>query len=86
MASHEKFVAKYELGVTLLSDENLEGLKAYGAWGTKKMYGKEVEGVIRSTYLIGPGGVVRAAWPKVTKAAGHAEKVLLELEKLSVVD
>ncbi len=57
-------------------------IKAYGAWGTKKMYGKESEGVIRSTVLVDPGGIVRAHWPKAS-AKGHAGEVLAELKRLS---
>lgn len=57
-------------------------IKAYEAWGTKKMYGKESEGVIRSTVLVDTGGVVRAHWPKAS-AKGHAAEVLEELKRLA---
>jgi len=81
-ASHRKFIAKNKLAITLLSDENQSVLKAYAAWGTKKMYGKEFEGVIRSTVLVDPKGVVRAVWPKAP-SKGHAVQVLETLETLA---
>ena len=73
-ASHRKFIAKHALKVGLLSDPEHAALVKYGAWGTKNMYGKISEGVIRSTVLIDPAGEVAFHWPKV-KAAGHAEAV-----------
>ena len=63
--SHRKFIAKYNLGVTLLSDPEKTTLKAYGAWGLKKNYGKEYEGTIRSTFIISPDGAVAAKWNTV---------------------
>ena len=63
----------------LLSDPEHNMLKAYDAWGKKKMYGKEYQGVIRSTFVIDPKGIVRLAWPKA-KAKGHALEVLNELK------
>ena len=81
MESHQKFIAKHKLKVTLLSDETHEVMKTYGAWGTKNMYGRVTEGVIRSTVLIDPAGEVVHHWPKV-KAAGHAERVRSRLEEL----
>ncbi len=79
--SHAKFRQKHGLKVLLLSDENREVIKAYGAWGVKKRYGKEHEGVIRSTFLIDPQGVIRKAWRNV-RAKGHAAKVLEALKSL----
>ncbi|MCF6174539.1 MAG: peroxiredoxin [Victivallaceae bacterium] len=64
-ASHRKFIAKHQLGITLLSDPDKNVMKAYGAWGLKKNYGKEYEGVIRSTFIIAPDGTIAAAWDKV---------------------
>lgn len=88
--SHRKFIAKYNLGLTLLSDPDKEVLGAYGAWGTKKMYGKEVVGVIRSTFIIAPDGTIAAKWNNVkvrSKRKGevikHADLVrekLIELQ------
>ena len=78
---HGKFKAKHELPFTLLADPDRAVLKAYGAFGKKTMYGKEVEGVIRSTFVIGPDGIVAKVFPKV-KPEGHAEEVLEALEGL----
>ncbi len=75
-ASHQKFVEKYELPFPLLVDTpNRDTARAYGAWGMKKNYGKEYEGLIRSTFVISPQGRVAKVWPKVT-TEGHGTKVL----------
>ncbi len=76
---HSNFIQKHNLKITLLSDENKEVLKAYKAWGKKKMYGKEYEGVIRSTFIISPDGEIVKEYKNV-KAKGHAKKVLEELK------
>lgn len=81
VSSHKKFIEKHNLSMDLLSDPSHDVLKSYGAWGRKKMYGKEYEGVIRSTVVIDPDGVVRLTWPKAT-AKGHASEVLTELKNL----
>lgn len=81
LASHQKFATKKGLVINLLSDSERKVLKAYGAWGQKKMYGKEYEGVIRSTVLIDPSGVVQQVWPRV-KTKGHASEVLAALKKM----
>ncbi len=80
--SHCHFIEKQNLGITLLSDPDKKMLKTYNAFGKKMMYGKEVEGVIRSTVLIDPKGQVAFHWPKV-KAEGHAAEVLEKLKELS---
>jgi thioredoxin-dependent peroxiredoxin len=74
-ASHGRFKSKYSLPFRLLADTEKTVLKAYGAWGEKIMYGKTVEGVIRSTYVIAGDGTILAAFPKV-KPEGHAEEIL----------
>ena len=86
--SHRKFIAKHKLGVTLLSDPDKKVLKKYGAWGIKKSYGKESEGVIRSTFLISPEGRLTENWTKVkvrvkrkTGEVKHADLVLERLYK-----
>ena len=78
---HRNFIEKKGLKITLLSDTEKEVLKKYGAWGPKKMYGKEFEGVIRSTFLIDPEGKIAFMWPKV-KVKGHAEEVKEKLKEL----
>jgi len=80
-ASHAKFAAKYDLKVRLLSDPDHRVMEQYGAWGEKKMYGKTVEGVVRSTVLIDPQGRIAYHWPNV-KADGHAAAVRAKLEEL----
>ncbi|MEO0423950.1 MAG: thioredoxin-dependent thiol peroxidase [Pseudomonadota bacterium] len=74
--SHRKFVDKYDLPFTLLSDPDRKVMEKYGAWGEKNMYGKKTMGVIRSTVLIGPDGKVVKHWKRVPKAADHPAKVL----------
>lgn len=81
VASHKKFKEKKGLSVKLLSDPDRTVLQAYGAWGTKKMYGKETTGVIRSSVLIDAKGIVRKVWPKV-KSAGHAGEVLETVRRM----
>lgn len=82
VASHKKFTDKHNLGVNLLSDPEHKVLEAYGAWGPKKMYGREYFGVIRSSTLIDPQGVVKFMWPKA-KSKGHAREVLGKLKELT---
>jgi len=74
--SHQKFIEKNNLPFTLLSDPDKKVMTVYGAFGEKKMYGKVVKGVIRSTVWIGPDGKVKKQWPKVARAADHPLKVL----------
>ncbi|GAB3820326.1 thioredoxin-dependent thiol peroxidase [Tessaracoccus terricola] len=77
-----KFKEKSDVGFTLLSDADKEALNAYGAYGTKKLYGKEIEGVLRSTFVIDVDeageGTVRVAQYNV-KATGHVAKLRREL-------
>ena len=75
VAKHDKFVAKHELGVTLLSDAESDTIERYGAWVEKSMYGKKYMGIERSTFLIDGEGMLRRAWRKV-KVPGHVEEVL----------
>jgi len=89
-ASHRKFIEKHGLGILLLSDPEKKVIRAYGAWGLKKNYGKEYEGLIRSTFFIAPGGAVAAAWTKVRvrvkRKSGevrHADQVLQKLKQVS---
>ena len=74
-ASHEKFVQKFNLPFILLADTEKKVLKAFGAWGEKKLYGKVYEGIIRSTFVIGSDGTVKKVFPKVSPE-GHASEVL----------
>ena len=79
--SHQGFIAKQGLPFRLLSDPDAQLLKALGSFGRKVMYGKEMQGIIRSTYLIDPKGVIRKSWPKVS-VKGHVQAVLEALEAL----
>ncbi len=72
---HDKFKAKHELTVTLVSDEEKTTLEDYGIWVEKSMYGRKYMGVERTTLLIGKDGTVLEAWHKV-KVPGHVETVL----------
>ena len=78
--SHRKFVDKHALNFDLLSDPDRKVMTEYEAFGEKKMYGKTVQGVIRSTVWIGPDGKVVKHWRRVAKAADHPEKVLEALK------
>jgi len=78
---HQKFIEKYTLPFTLVSDADKKVVQKYGVWQEKKLYGKTFMGVVRSTFLIDKQGVVRKIWPKV-KVKGHAEEVLAALKEL----
>jgi thioredoxin-dependent peroxiredoxin len=79
--SHCRFYDKHNLKVTLLSDTEKEVLQQYGAWGTKKMYGKEYEGVIRTTCLVTPDGKIAKVWSNV-KVNGHVSEVMDTVKSL----
>ncbi|AWL34481.1 thioredoxin-dependent thiol peroxidase [Streptomyces albidoflavus] len=73
-----KFREKEDLKVTLVGDPSKETLAAYGAFGEKKLYGKTVTGVIRSTVVVGADGTVEHAFYNV-KATGHVAKIMRDL-------
>ncbi len=79
--SHTKFIHKYELPFTLLSDPDREVINLYKVWGKKKNFGREYEGVIRTTYLIDEDGKIAKVLENVV-AAKHSEKILEALEKM----
>ena len=76
--SHCKFITKFRLKHTLLCDTDKLVARAYGAWGLKKNYGKEYEGLIRSTFVIDEGGKIAQIYKNV-KAKAHAKAVLESL-------
>lgn len=76
--SHTNFISKYSLPFNLIADTDKEILKAYGAWGEKKMYGKSYEGVLRTTYVINEDGNIEKVIEKV-KTKDHASQVLESL-------
>ncbi len=76
--SHCKFIDKFALKHTLLCDTDKLAARAYGAWGLKKNYGKEYEGLIRSTFIIDEGGKIAQIYRNV-RAKEHAKAVLESL-------
>ena len=76
--SHVKFKEKYNLPFRLLADEGHKVADAYGVWGTKKMMGREYEGIYRTTFLIGPDGNILKVYENV-KPEGHSAEVLSAL-------
>ena len=73
VASHQKFVQKYDLPFILLSDPELQAIQAYGVWQEKKLYGKVSMGVVRSTYIIDEQGMIEQVLPKVKPDTNAAE-------------
>jgi peroxiredoxin Q/BCP len=78
--SHCGFRDKIGIRFPLLSDPDLVAHKAYAAWGTKVLYGREMEGTIRSTFLISAGGKIARVWSGV-KVDGHVEAVVNALRE-----
>jgi len=77
--SHRKFVDKYGFRFNLIADTEKEILQTYGTWGTKKMYGKEYMGVLRTTFVIDEKGVVEQIFEKV-KTKDHSNQILEALK------
>jgi peroxiredoxin Q/BCP len=84
--SHSKFIEKHNLSILLLSDLEKNVMREYGAWGMKKNYGKEYEGVIRSTFIISPDFEIVYKWHNVKvqqkRKAGIVKHVDIVLKKL----
>lgn len=78
---HDKFKQKYDLHLTLVSDEERKAIEAYGLWVEKQMYGRHYMGVERSTFLIDAAGRIARVWAKV-RVKGHAEAVLAAAREL----
>lgn len=76
--SHQKFKKKYDLPFTLLSDENLDILKAYDVWKEKSMYGRKYMGIVRTTYIIDEKGKIKDIFNNV-KVDGHTGEILEKL-------
>ena len=79
--SHAKFKTKYNLPFPLLADPEHQIAIAYGVWGRKKFMGKEYDGILRTTFLIGPDSAIIKVYENV-KPAEHSVEVLAELENL----
>lgn len=78
---HRNFIEKQNLSITLLSDEATSMMQEYGVWQLKKNYGKEYMGIVRTTFIINPEGVVKAVWEKV-KVKEHVSQVQAKLQEL----
>ena len=76
--SHQKFKNKFDLPFPLISDEAKGVAQAFGVWREKKMYGKIRMGIVRSTFIIGPDGLISKAYDSV-KVAGHVEDIIASL-------
>lgn len=77
--SHKKFAEKHNLPFILLADPDLEAIKAYGVWQEKKLYGKSSMGVVRTTFVISPEGIIEKIMPKV-KPDTNAAEILAEFK------
>ena len=73
VASHVKFAAKYDLPFILLSDPELQAIKAFDVWQEKKLYGKVSMGVVRATYVFDENGMIEKVMPKVKTDTNAAE-------------
>jgi peroxiredoxin Q/BCP len=78
LADHKAFIAKYKLKVKLASDENGKACNAFGVWQQKQLYGNKFMGIVRSTFLIGPDGMIRRVWRNV-RVPRHVEAVYEDL-------
>ena len=76
--SHQKFADKYQLPFPLIPDVSKEIIQAYGAWGRKKFMGKEYDGIIRTTFIIGEDGSILKVIDDV-KTKNHADQILAEM-------
>ncbi|MEM8961837.1 MAG: peroxiredoxin [Acidobacteriota bacterium] len=76
--SHCNFIDKHGLEFTLLTDKGGDYMRSIGAFGEKKMYGKILEGIIRSTFVIGADGTVKKVYRNV-RAKGHVGRLLRDL-------
>ena len=81
VASKARFKAEHRLDFPLLADPDHAVAEAYGVWAEKKNYGKAYMGIVRTTFLIGPDGLVARVWEQV-KPEGHAAVVLEELRRV----
>jgi peroxiredoxin Q/BCP len=78
-ASHQKFIEKYKLTFSLLSDAQASVSKAYGVYRQKSMYGKTYWGIERSTFIIDETGKIKAIYRKV-RVDGHVEEIMNALK------
>lgn len=79
--SHQNFASKYNLNFTILSNPEHDVIEAYGAWGAKKMMGREYQGILRNTYLINPNGDIVKIYQSVNPLT-HPKQIIEDLEQL----
>lgn len=79
--SHLNFKSKYNLPFTLLADQDHKVSETYGVWGTKKTFGREVKGILRTTFLIGLDGNILKVFEKV-RPANHSAEILSEIDQM----
>jgi thioredoxin-dependent peroxiredoxin len=77
---HQKFIDKYDLPFTLLSDEEKSVVRLYGVWGEKRFMGRLFDGTHRVSFLIDPEGRIARVYPKV-KPDTHTDEVIRDLEE-----
>lgn len=82
VASHKKFVEKFQLPFPLLADTDRNVIEAYGSWGKKKLMGREYMGIFRNSFLISPDGTIAKVYEAV-KPEKHAEEVLADIALLT---
>jgi peroxiredoxin Q/BCP len=82
VSSHQRFIAKYGLPFSLLSDDGQRLASAYGVWSLKKNYGREYMGIVRSTFLVDGSGVIRKSWRGV-RVKGHVDEVQAAAQALN---
>lgn len=79
--AHKNFILKQNLNFPLIVDTEGVLLEQFGVWQLKKLYGREYMGIVRSTFIINPDGVIAKVYNKV-KVKTHAEDILLDLNEL----
>ncbi len=85
VASHKKFAQKHALPFVLLSDTEKKTVSDYGVWQKKKFMGREFMGIVRSSFLIAPEGLVQKIYEKVNPLT-HTKEVLTDIQKLQEND
>lgn len=80
--SHQQFVAKYYLPFLLLCDKDRQVISAYGVWGQRILYGKKIDGILRTTFIVDKDGKIVKIFEKV-KPADHAKEVLSYIKSLN---
>ncbi len=81
--SHQKFISKHNLPFTLISDPDKVIIKLFGTWGPKKLYGREYEGLLRTTFVINEDGIISHIFEKV-KTKDHTNQILETIKEITV--